>query len=187
MPAVRHVLAGILLAPCIVSAGEIKESSVTRQAGTYMIDVTARIDAPVATVHRVITDYNHLDHVVPSIVESRIRHRYSPDKHRVHTVMEACILFFCKRVTQLQDIVQHGTQRVEAVILPAASDFHHGHALWELTAAGADTYIHFTAELEPAFWVPPLIGPWLFERQVIQDILVSARYIESAAHRQDAG
>ena len=129
MPAVRHVLAGLLLVPCVVFAGEIRESSVTREDGTYLIDVVARIDAPLATVHRVMTDYNHLERVVPSIVESRIRHRDSPVKHRVHTVMEACILFFCKRVTQLQDIVQHGTARIEAVILPAASDFHHGHAL----------------------------------------------------------
>jgi len=187
MSAVRLVIVCTLLAPCLVSAGEIEALSVTKQAGTYLIDARARIDAPVATVYAMITDYNHLDRVSPSIEESRTIHRYSPIKYRVHTVIKACILFFCKRVTQLQDIVQHDNQRVEADILPAASDFYHGHAVWELAAADTATTLHFTAELEPKFWVPPLIGSWLIKRQLIDDILISAGYMENMGQRQGSG
>ena len=181
MLALHAVLAGMLLLPLAVAAGEIIESAVTEQDGVYDIDIRARIDAPLATVHRVITDYDHLYKVNPAIVESRIVRRDSPVKHRVHTVIEACILFFCKRVVQLQDIVQQGNRRVEAHILPRESDFRRGVALWELSGDGAVTEIHFSAELEPAFWVPPLIGPWLFERQILSELLESARYMEAQA------
>jgi hypothetical protein len=180
MPAARALLAGLLL-PLAVTAGEIMESAVTEQDGVYDIDIRARIAAPVVMVHRVITDYDHLHRANPAIVESRVVHEYSPLRHRVHTVIEACILFFCRRVVQLQDIVQQGTSRIEAFILPQESDFRYGWALWELSAAGTATDMHFRARLEPAFWVPPLIGPWLFERQILHELLESARYMEAQA------
>jgi hypothetical protein len=171
----------VLLLPLAAMAGDILASMVTEHHGTYSIDVQARIEAPLATVHRVITDYDHLYRVNPAIVESRIVRRDSPVKHRVYTVIEACILLFCRRVVQMQDIVQQGGRRVEALILPQESDFRRGVAVWELTADGATTDLHFTAQLEPAFWVPPLIGPWLFERQILHELLESARYMEALA------
>lgn len=178
MPTAGLFLAALLL-PLAVTAGEIMKSSVTERDGIYDIDILARIDAPLATVHRVITDYDSLYRVNHAIVESRIVHSDSPEKHRVHTVIKACVLLFCKRVVQLQDIVQQGRERVEAFILPEASDFRYGRALWELTPDGSATDMHFTAQLEPAFWVPPLIGPWLFERQILSELLESARYMEA--------
>lgn len=174
------ILAWVLL-PLAAAAGQILQSAVTEQDDVYDIDIRARIEAPLATVHRVITDYDHLYRVNPAIVESRIVRRDSPVKHRVHTVIKACILFFCKRVVQLQDVVQQGDRRVEAVILPEESDFRYGWMLWELTAHGTATDMHFSARLEPAFWVPPLIGPWLFERQILRELLESARYMEAQA------
>ncbi len=92
---------------------------------------------------------------------------------------------FCRRVTQVQDIVQYGQRRVEASILPALSDFRYGRAVWQLEPDGTHTLMHFTAQLEPSFWVPPLIGPWLFENKIVDELLESATKIEADWHRQD--
>ena len=74
---------------------------------------------------------------------------------------------------------QHNRYRIEASILPEQSDFRYGHAVWQLEADGADTLMHFTAQLEPSFWVPPLIGPWLFENKIVGELLESATTIEA--------
>jgi hypothetical protein len=177
----------LLVVPLLAGAAEILDSSVELEAGTYRITVDARIDAPRETVLRLITDYEHLSRINSSIEETRVLQTNGPDSHRVHTVIRACILFFCKRVTQLQDITRYGNDSVEAVILPEGSDFRHGIARWELTSDGRATRMHFTAELEPAFWVPPLIGPWLFERKIVREIRESARYMERDAQQRKRG
>jgi hypothetical protein len=140
----------------------------------------------VATVQRLITDYDRLTEINSSLKESRVVQEYNPLKHRVHTVIRVCILFFCRSVTQVQDISQQAGGRIEAVILPALSDFRQGHARWDLAAAGTGTIMHFNAELEPAFWVPPIIGPWLFERQLIREVRESTAIMEARAREPAA-
>jgi hypothetical protein len=160
-------------------AGEILDSSVTLTDGLYRISADARIAAAPESVHRYITDYDHLTRINHSIEESRIVHTYGPERHRVRSVITACILFFCRRVTQVQDMIQHGASRLEARILPELSDFRYGHAEWRLAADGQDTLMHFSAQLEPSFWVPPLIGPWLFENKIVSELLESAAIMEA--------
>ncbi len=182
----HHVVWCLLFAPLLAAAGEILDSSSNLEAGVYTLALTARIDAPPATVQRLITDYDHLTEINSSLTESRVVLEHGPKRHRVHTVIRACILFFCRSVTQVQDITQDANGTVEAVILPALSDFRQGSARWDLAAAGGGTTMHFSATLEPSFWVPPLIGPWLFERQLINEVRESSAIMEARARQVDA-
>ena len=175
----RAFIAGLLLFPAVGLPGEIIESSVSVDDGVFTISVDAHINASPQAVYRHITDYSNLPLLNPSIRESRVTHTFSPARHRVRTVMRACILFFCRSILQVQDITQHGGDRVSARMVPGLSDFRQGQADWLLTASGEFTTMHFSAELEPDFWVPPVIGPWLFKRKVIRELLISAAYMES--------
>lgn len=175
----RTLLACLLCLPAVAPAGAILGSSVSLEHGVYRIAVDARIEAPPEVVQQRITDYEHLSRINHAIRESRVTETFGPDRHRVRSVITACILFFCRDVTQVQDIESHERDRVEATILPALSDFRYGHALWRLEADGPATLMHFTAELEPSFWVPPLIGPWLFENKIVSELLESAQVIET--------
>lgn len=181
-----RLLACLLCLPGLALAGAITDSSVTLEHGVYMISVDARIEAPPDTVHRLITDYDHLSEINHSIVQSHIIKTFGPDRHRVHSVIRACILFFCRHVNQVQDIAQQGRRRVEARILPEQSDFRYGVAVWQLEGDDAETRMHFTAQLKPAFWVPPLIGPWLFEQKIVSEILESAAVMEADWRGQGA-
>jgi hypothetical protein len=172
--------------PLAAMAGKILDSSATLDDGVYTLALTARIDAPPAIVQRLITDYDRLTELNPSLTESRVVLEHSPVKHRVHTVIQACILFFCRSVTQVQDITRDANGHIEALILPALSDFRQGFARWELAAAGNGTTMHFSATLEPSFWVPPLIGPWLFERQLIREVRESTTIMEARAREAGA-
>ena len=70
-------------------------------------------------------------------------------------------------------------------VLPQMSDLRYGLARWRMSACADDrrrTCLEFKAELEPDFWVPPLIGPWLIQRKLHQEAIVTAEGIEKLAH-----
>jgi uncharacterized protein YndB with AHSA1/START domain len=179
----RVIVALLLLVSSAGDAGEILESSITLDAGVYAIRVEALIAAPPPTVLQFLTDYDQLTAINTTIKESRIVHTYSPTKHRVQTLIRACILFFCRNVRQLQDVEQHNERLLVATIIPAESDFRQGRVQWQLAESDGATRMSFTATLEPAFWVPPVIGPWLVKRRIVSELLESAGYMEAATQQ----
>jgi hypothetical protein len=98
--------------------------------------------------------------------------------------VRVCAAFYCKTLHQTQEM--RYTPRpdggdLHAEVLPAQSDFRYGRADWQFRAAGAGTQLHFIAELEPAFWIPPLIGPWLVERSLSEEAQRTSAGIEHLA------
>jgi hypothetical protein len=94
------------------------------------------------------------------------------------------VLFYCRDITQSQDMVQSPGYLIEATVLPQDSDFRRGRAQWRLIAEGDTTLMYFRAELVPDFFLPPLIGPWLIRREMVNQIteivmLIEARYQQS--------
>lgn len=168
----------LLLLPGEAAAGKVLDSSVQHEAGVYRLSVSASIDAPLATVYRVITDYDNLAAISPSIIASHSVATDDPRIHRVHSVIRVCILVFCKRVVQLQRVEQVDSRTIEAVMLPDGSDFRHGVARWQFTEAAGTTVLVFFEELEPDFWVPPVIGPWLIERELVREVAQTVEHIE---------
>ena len=76
---------------------------------------------------------------------------------------------------------QHGGGLIEALTVPALSDFRRGIYRWRLQSENGATRMQFTALLEPDFWVPPVIGPWLIKRKLLDEVRVTTAAIESRA------
>jgi len=174
----RGVLPGLLFISSIAGAGEVVKSSVNLDAGIYSVDVLVRIEAPLEVVFQAITDYDRLTEINASIVESYIVETQGADRYRVFTRVKFCVLFFCKQIRQVQDIVEYNPVLIKATILPELSDFESGSASWDLVVADNVTYMQFSTEVDPAFWVPPLIGTWLVEREMTKQVQETAMYIE---------
>jgi len=177
-----HLIAALLLLPSAALAGEILASSVNHEGAVYSMSVTARIDAPLDTVYRSITDFDNLAAINPAIEESQLLATPAADMRRVRSVIRVCILMFCKRVEQVQDVTLMEGYAIKAVILPQDGDFRSGVAHWQLTASGANTEMLFTNTFEPDFWVPPVIGPWLIKRKLTREVAETAMYIEVKEH-----
>jgi hypothetical protein len=169
----------LLAAPLLGRAGGVLDSSVTYENGVYALSIEVRIEAPVDMVYRLITDYDHLHDINPAVRESRILHTYSPVKHRVRTVTRVCVLFYCRDVTQTQDMVQSPGYSIEAEILPRDSDIRRGSGHWRLTAEDDATILRFQADIVPAFFMPPLIGPWLIRREMVNQMSEIVTIIET--------
>jgi len=174
------LLAGLLIARP-GSGGEILESAVDYREGVYHIVMDVWIDAPEPIVRELVTAYNHLAQVNPAVQESEIIRTFSPDHHRVRSVIRLCFAFFCKRMIQVQDIEQREDGDIVATILPEASDFREGQGRWMLIRENGGTRMRFTASLEPDFWVPPVIGPWLIRYKLRGETLQSAGNLERLA------
>jgi hypothetical protein len=176
----RNLLLVLLLSPPLASAADITASGITQENNTYTLHVDAHIDAPLSMVRATITDFASLATINPSIEESRVLIQ-TPERQRVRTVVNVCILIFCKRVVQVQDVSILGDETIEATMVPGAGDFRSGLARWTLQAAAGGTRLHFFVVMEPDFWVPPLIGPWMIEDKLVEEVEVTARYIEQQA------
>ena len=181
MGRLRGALLGLLILPSVTGAGEVVKSSVALDSGIYSVDVLVRIEAPLEVVFQAITDYDRLTEINASIIESYIVETQGADKYRVFTRVKFCILFFCKQIRQVQDMVEYAPALIKATILPELSDFESGHASWDLVVADNVTYMQFSTEVDPAFWVPPLIGTWLVEREMTKQVQETAMYIEQKA------
>jgi hypothetical protein len=179
---VRYLLAVLLLLPSASPAGSILSSSVNHEGDLYSLSVTARIDAPLDTVYRSITDFDNLAAINPAIEESHMLSMPSAGTWRVRSVIRVCILMFCKRVQQVQDVTLLEGYAITAVTLPQEGNFRSGVAHWRLKTSGTSTEMLFTHTFEPDFWVPPLIGPWLIKRKLVQEVAETARYIEVKDH-----
>jgi hypothetical protein len=175
----RCLIAALLLMPATLPAGEILASSVIHKEGRYTMSVTVRIDAPIDRVYRSITDFDNLSAINPAIVESRLLAKPTANTRRVYSVIRVCILLYCKRVEQVQDVTLLNGYLIEAVLVPRYSDFRSGFARWQLTDDGPSTELLFSNCFEPDFWVPPLIGPWLIERKLVREVTEMAMYIEA--------
>ena len=120
-------------------AGDILASSVSHDGDGYSLSITAHIEAPRETAYRSITDFDNLAAINPAIEESQLLRLSGPDTRRVRSVIRVCILMFCKRVVQVQDVTLLEDYAIRAVVVPDDSDFRHGIAHWQLTASGAAT------------------------------------------------
>jgi hypothetical protein len=169
----------LLAVPLLGEAGAVLDAGVSEDEGVYALSIEARIDAPVAVVYGLITDYDHLQAINPAIRESRILRTFSPSKCRIHTVTRVCVLFYCRDVAQTQDMVQSPGYVIVADILPQESDFRSGRAHWRLSAEGAATRLRFHAEIVPDFFLPPLIGQWLMRREMVNQMTEIVRLIEA--------
>lgn len=174
--------AGLLLGQLLpVQAGEVITAKVDHQDKRYFMEIEALINADSIIVKRLLTDYNHLKRLNDIIKQSYIVYSLDDVSHRVYLNAESCITFFCKSITQVQDIEELPGNVLVATVVPAKSDFDYAHARWKIRAEGARTRIFFNTDLRPSFWVPPLIGPPLIESKLREEALRTIDGLERLA------
>lgn len=165
------VLALLCLASQALAAG-VAGVEVRREGALILIRMHIRVDAPPAAVFRALQDYTALPHYAPSVRTVHVEPTAEPNRVRLYTTIHACVLFFCKTMHQEQIMTAtadaHGGV-LRSRLVPQGSDFKKGHASWTVKpcpAREAPTCVDIRLQMVPAFWVPPLIGPWLIGRKM---------------------
>jgi len=165
-----------MLIPMSIPAAEIRSVTASSEYGIYTLEFDAVIMADFASVRGIVTDYDQLYRLSQSILESRVLYTDGAGKTRRKLVTETCILLFCFNAILVEDVVVTGRLLITTTIIPDQSDFAFGRSYWHLIPESGNTLLRFQSVMEPAFWIPPVIGPWLIKnwmRKEVREIIIN--------------
>jgi len=173
--------AGLVLALWLFPAGAwaatVESLEVDRAGEHYSASMRILLDVPAVQAFAVLSDLGRLSRLNDSI---EVSERLADDRLRIEA--RICFAFFCKRMQQLQTVAFGPGKRLAMTIIPAQSDLSHGEAEWRFEPLGPErTRLHYRTELEPDFWVPPFVGPWLVRRTLVTQAVKTAEGIERVA------
>ncbi len=170
-------------------AARLLSVAVHRHGSLFLIGMRLRVAAPPAAVFRALQDYTALPRYTADVRSVRIVQLGPPGRVLLFTLVHACVLFFCKtmhleqRMTAVPEA--HGGV-LRSVLLTPGSDFRKGRGRWTVRACparGAQSCVEVRLRLVPAFWVPPLIGPWLIRRSLREQARRAAAGLQRLARR----
>ncbi len=140
---------------CLLHAEEI---TAEYKQGVYYLHASFIVDASAESVVGVLTDYENITQLHPTIIESEILETTSSrTSARVRTVVKDCAIFFCKKITRVENITQHGFETLDAEVVPFLSDLRSGHTSWKFVRGDNFTQVTYQATMQPKFWIPPVI------------------------------
>jgi ribosome-associated toxin RatA of RatAB toxin-antitoxin module len=148
-------------------AAQIESFKVSHDGDRYHIEVHARLAVPAAAAYRAFADPAQLQAINPAVQHMEVLKRVDDQAARLYSEVHVCAGPFCKTLHQVQDMSYHPRADggdLHADVLGGQGDFRSGRGDWQFQPAGDQaTELHFSADLEPNFWVPPLVGPWIVE------------------------
>lgn len=169
-------------------AAQVDSLSVEHADGVYQIKLVAELAVPATAAWQVFTDFPNLKQVNGAIQQTRVLKELSGNQVELETSVRVCVWFYCRLIKQVQHILlqpggESKSYSMQASILPEQSDFKSGAADWSFVDCNRQTCLKFAASLEPKFWVPPVIGPWLIRRKLEAEAMETSVGIEQAAIR----
>ncbi|HKI64328.1 MAG TPA: SRPBCC family protein [Burkholderiales bacterium] len=172
-----------VLRPACATAATTEPVVVEHNGAGFTVTFNALIDAPPRRVYEVLTDYSSLPALNPAIVA--VSAQAAPDSRgeRVRIVLKSCIWLFCRKIVQVEDVVESDAQTILTRIVSGRGNFKSGWSSWHLTAKGARTHLHYEASRVPDFWIPPLIGPWAVAQSMREQLEASIPVLERLANQ----
>lgn len=166
------------------TAADVRSLQVEHVGGRHTVAMTVQLDSSPSDAYAVLTQFDQLPAINPAVQRATIRHQPSPHKAVLETDVRVCVLWFCKLLEQVQDMelapAANGGS-VSARVRPDESNLRYGLANWRIWPCEQRTCLSFTAEIEPDFWVPPVIGPWVIRRKLEQEAVQTSEGIERLA------
>lgn len=183
----RYLPLWVLLCSLPAHAAQVSSVHVAREGSQFLIDMHIAIDAPPTAVFRALQDYATMARYNPDLRSVRVEPDASPGRVRLFTNVHVCVLVFCKMMHQEQ--IMTATPSADGGALHAelvAGDFKGGSGLWVVRPcpkAPAASCLDVRIVLVPAFWVPPVIGPWVIRRKMAEEARRTSAGLERTARR----
>ncbi len=163
---VAALLGGVFVASLLVHAATLDSVVVNYESGRYSLQADAYMAAPREAVFSVLTDYDRFGRISSAYKEYGFLDPAPDGTPVVFTRMEGCVLIFCKSLTRVERMESDAPGFIRTVTLPEQSDFTYSVSEWWLEPESDGTRIIYHLEMEPDFWVPPIIGPWILQRRL---------------------
>lgn len=185
----QSVLAGLLalLVSASTTAAAVYRLSVTQEGKIFHARAAVHIDANPGAVQAALLDFRHFSQLSPTITTARVISR--PDAHSTVVYIEArsCLAVFCATLRQRQEFIEASKGRITTVTLPGGGNIRKGSGSWVILPEGRGTRLEWESSVEPAFWLPPVIGPALVRRALESQGRDFTNGIESLARSKESG
>ena len=165
----------------IAGAAEIQEIDVSKKSDKYLVNSVTFMAAPIEDVFDVLADYDRFHRVSSTFVESRFLEKEANGNGVVYTVAKGCIAFFCRTLKRTEKLEVTAPTVITASVIPERSDLKFGVATWDLETVEGGTRVVYRMEMQPDFWMPPLIGAYLMKRSLSKVGGKAAQRIEDLA------
>lgn len=172
------VIAGLCIISLGANASQLIRLEVEQKDDVYNVYVEMDVDAPVEAVLAVLTDYEKLNRLSDSIIDSKIINSRNENVVRVQTQIENCVLFFCMDIKKVEDVIEDKNGRITASVVADSSDFRSGHAVWEVKSTAHGSRVIHTASLEPDISIPAWMGASIVKSSLRQELRQSFKNLE---------
>ena len=149
------------------SADEAVRTDVTRSGAVVQVRSTIEAAAPGVLCYAVLADFDRLAEFIPGMQSSTV----------VSPPGEPLLLRQVGRTTV--GFIEYGFDVTLAVnedpprrisFSSVAGNLRQMQGSWQVEGDALRCRIEYRADIEPAFWVPPVVGPLLMRRQIEQQI-----------------
>jgi hypothetical protein len=154
----------LLLEVVPLNAAELRDILVEKIGDRYYLTSTTYFDASQSQLYKALTDFDKYPLFSSAFVEAENREPDEQGRPGFYTKMEGCALLFCKTYIRIGYLELEPERDIVAVVDPEQSNFAYSRERWQLIPEGEGTIMIYNFEMEPGFWVPPLIGPYVIKR-----------------------
>ena len=139
---------------------------VTRDAGRYELFANTFLEASPEDIYQVLLEYDDdaYQRISGVYKESRYLDPQADGTPTVYTLMEGCIMFYCMEMRRTERLEKQAFTYIRTESIPEESDFKYAMSEWTFEPEGSGTRMSYTLVMEPDFFVPPIIGPWILKR-----------------------
>jgi carbon monoxide dehydrogenase subunit G len=171
----------LLLAVVLIPLAEAADTdvSVSRDGSAYLVEASSVVRADRAVVWAVLTDYEGYVGFVPGLQRS---HRASVDPLRIEQAGEFGILFFRRTLAATLEVEEQPMSRI--VLRGVGGDWRKLETAVALEGEGTRQVVRYRSSIEPAFWIPPVIGTSIIRIAIRGKLQAVAKEIERRAGRQ---
>jgi hypothetical protein len=179
--------ASLLAAPAY--AYDLRELSIRHQGPDYRVSLDAELAAPAAAVYARLADFAALSALNPSLQVQALSPAAADGRQHLLSQAEFCVLGLCRLLRHSQQLRSlksgQGGSIVAVTEPPPASDFQSGESDWTVSELGEGrSRLRFESRLRPDFWLAPVVGPWMLERRLREETLITVQRLESQAQER---
>jgi len=166
-------------------SAELQDVQVDLRNERYFLNSTVYFDVSPQALYDVVSDFDQFEKFTSAIVESRNTGPDERGRPGFYARMEGCVLLFCKSFVRNGYLLLSPIVQIVAIAKPEEGDFKFSRERWQLLPDGDGTIMIYDFEMEPAFWVPPVIGPFYIQRALRGGAERAVNRIEALAQAID--
>ena len=156
----------LLLVAGPATAAELQSIEVEHENGEYSLVSVAWFDAGLEETFAVFRKWDLSEQFSSAIVEARDLPPDEQGRPGFYSRAQGCILFFCKSLVRQGWVEYVKNKELRAIADPARSDFEFSNETWTFREENGGTRVLYELHMDPKFWIPPAIGPYLIKRKL---------------------